>query len=139
MLLIWKRLYTCLKGKGGRHKQFWTCNFLPFCNPPPPPAINVIYIRKKRTIRAFFFLFHICSRPSYFTRCRGQIHELVRLASSYTVFPEGGVVWKIPYWGRPLKSTWRPRHFSNLTWDMDPMVTCDRKLKDIVTGDRAIS
>ena len=32
----------------------------------------MIYIRKKRTIHTFFFLFHMFSRPSYLTRCRGS-------------------------------------------------------------------
>ena len=52
------------------------------------------------------FLFYIFSRSSYLIRCRGSklafIHrvkensKLVRTVQFCTLFPEGGVVWKIP-------------------------------------------
>ena len=55
-----------------------------------------------------FFLFHIFSRPSYSTCCRGQSWpyyigskrgklQACPHSQCCTLFPEGGVVWKIPY------------------------------------------
>ena len=68
----------------------------------------VTYIRKKKTIHTFFILFHIFSRPSYLTHCRGSklafLHRVkerktpsLSAQASFAPFSLYGVVWKIPY------------------------------------------